>query len=77
MGYVTWGAMTTIETFKVAGMNCGHCVDVVTAEVSKLAGVSEVAVDLDNGSVTVESESPLDGAAVAAAIDEAGYEVVS
>lgn len=69
--------MTTTETFKVAGMSCGHCVDAVTAEVSKLAGVSKVAVDLETGSVTVESESPLDGAALAAAIDEAGYEVVT
>ena len=36
-----------------------------------------VEVDLENGIVSVSSESELDTAQVAAAIDEAGYELVS
>lgn len=46
-------------------------------ELSLLPGVSAVDVDLETGTVTVDSESELDNAQVAAAIDEAGYELVS
>jgi copper ion binding protein len=66
----------TAQTFKVSGMTCGHCVQAVTSEVQKLPGVTGVDVDLDSGLVTVESDAPLDDAAVAAAVDEAGYELV-
>jgi copper chaperone CopZ len=45
-------------------------------ELSLLKGVSAVDVDLETGSVTVTSESDLDDSQVAAAIDEAGYELV-
>jgi copper chaperone len=62
-------------TFTVAGMTCGHCVSAVTDEVSQLAGVTAVDVDLDSGGLTVTSEAPVDGAAVRAAVEEAGYEV--
>ena len=68
---------TTTATYTVTGMTCGHCVQSVTREVSKLEGVTGVRVDLASGAVTVESEAPLDDAAFAAAVDEAGYEVSS
>lgn len=67
--------MQTIYT--VSGMTCGHCVNSVQAEVSQLPGVSEVQVDLASGAVTVTSQTPLDEAAVRAAVDEAGYTLVS
>lgn len=63
-------------TFRIAGMTCDHCVRAVTAEISKLDGVRDVRVDLASGEVDVTSEAPLDSAAVQAAVDEAGYEVV-
>lgn len=63
------------ERFTIVGMSCGHCVAAVTAEVSKLAGVSRVDVDVATGAVTVESAGPVDQAAFAAAIDEAGFAV--
>jgi copper chaperone len=66
---------TNTETFKVTGMTCGHCVASVTEEVAKLANVSSVDVDLASGAVTVHSDGPVDPVAVAAAVDEAGYEV--
>lgn len=66
-----------IESFNVVGMTCGHCVAAVTAEVSKLVGVTKVDVDLPSGAVTVQSEQPIDPAAFAAAIDEAGFAVAS
>ncbi len=62
-------------TYLVSGMTCGHCVQAVTEELSGLAGVSSVTVDLvpeGNSAVTVTSEAPLTEQAVAAALDEAG-----
>ena len=66
---------TTTTTYSVSGMTCGHCVSAVTAEVSALAGVTDVQVDLETGSVTVTSGSSLDDAAVRAAVEEAGYQL--
>jgi copper chaperone CopZ len=62
--------------FQVKGMTCGHCVTAVTAELKKIAGVTEVAVDLATGTVTVDSAEPLADTEVAAAVDEAGYDLV-
>lgn len=64
------------STFQVKGMTCGHCVNAVTQEVSAVDGVESVDVDLDSGQVSVTSSAPLDEAAVRAAVDEAGYELV-
>jgi len=65
--------METVYT--VTGMTCSHCVNAVSEEIGKIDGVSAVQVDLGSGSVTVTSAAPLDQAAVAAAVDEAGYEL--
>ncbi|MBJ7290839.1 cation transporter [Williamsia sp.] len=64
-------------TFTVAGMTCAHCVSSVTEEVSEIAGVGGVEVDLDSGALTVTSSAPIDPAAVAAAVTEAGYDLVT
>lgn len=69
--------MTTTSTYNVSGMTCEHCVRSVTEELAKLPGVGAVDVALASGRVTVESEQPLDDEAVAAAVDEAGYEVTA
>ena len=65
------------QTFTVVGMTCDHCVRAVSAELSKLDGVQRVDVDLASGRVGVASTAPLSAADVAAAVDEAGYEVAS
>jgi copper chaperone len=67
----------TVATYTVSGMTCAHCVSAVTAEVSGIPGVEHVDVDLASGTVTVASDAPLEGAAVAAAVTEAGYELVT
>ena len=71
--------MTTPTTtvYRVSGMTCGHCVSAVTSEVRAIDGVRDVSVDLATGDVTVSSDRPLDRAAVAAAVDEAGYQLAS
>lgn len=61
--------------FVVGGMTCEHCVASVTEEVSEIDGVREVRVDLATGSVSVISDQPVDAAAVAAAVEEAGYQL--
>lgn len=66
---------TITTTYIVSGMTCGHCVAAVTEEVTKLANVRSVEIDLANGEVVVTSEGSLDPTAFAAAVDEAGYAV--
>lgn len=63
-------------TYQVSGMSCGHCEGAVTEEISALDGVTSVTASAPNGRVTVTATAPLDDAAVAAAVDEAGYELV-
>lgn len=63
------------RTFVVDGMSCGHCVQSVTGEVTKVPGVAGVTVDLSENTVAVSGED-VDEAAVRAAIGEAGYAVV-
>ncbi|MEV0388755.1 heavy-metal-associated domain-containing protein [Nonomuraea sp. NPDC050643] len=62
-------------TYTVKGMTCGHCVSSVKEEVSEVAGVTGVEVDLATGLLTVNSEGPLDLVEISAAVEEAGYEL--
>jgi copper chaperone len=67
----------TTTAITVSGMTCGHCAESVRSELSKLDGVTAVDVDLATGKVEIASTAPIDDASVAAAVDEAGYEVSS
>ena len=67
--------MSTI-TYTVPDITCGHCGTAITREVSAVAGVETVEVELKTKTVTVTG-NPLDEAAILAAIDEAGYEVTA
>lgn len=67
----------TTTTFTVKGMTCGHCVSSVKEEVSEVPGVTGVEVDLATALVTVDSDGPIDPTKITAAVEEAGYEVVS
>jgi copper chaperone CopZ len=69
--------MSEITVVTVAGMSCEHCVRAVRDEVGAVAGVEDVSVDLLSGAVTVRSAATLDPEALRAAVEEAGYEVVS
>ena len=60
-------------TYRVPGMTCDHCVAAVDGEVRKVAGVTDVAVDLATKEVRVSGTADRDD--VVAAIDEAGYDV--
>lgn len=68
----------TTNTVHIQGMTCAHCVQAVSTELRELPGVTDVEVELRAGEVspvTIISEHELDPAAVARAIDEAGYSV--
>jgi copper chaperone CopZ len=67
------------DTILVSGMTCAHCVSNVTEELTAIAGVENVAVDLTAGGtsrVTIRSSRPIDEAAVKTAVAKAGYAVV-
>ena len=69
-----------MTTYYVEGMTCAHCVAAVREEIGALPGVGEVRVDLvagGNSTVHVDSEQELDPSAVAEAVDEAGYRLVT
>ena len=57
--------------FNVPDMTCGHCVATVTKAVKALDPKAEVTADLASKIVTVEAAVP--PAAVAKALDQAGY----
>jgi copper chaperone CopZ len=63
-------------TYLAAGMTCDHCRVAVTDEVTQVAGVTAVDVDLASKLVRVHG-TDIDPAAVVAAIDEAGYDAVA
>jgi copper chaperone len=64
------------RVYTVIGMTCGHCVSSVREEVSEVAGVESVDVDLASGRMVVTGTGVSDDA-VRAAVAEAGYEVAS
>ncbi|WP_147050713.1 heavy-metal-associated domain-containing protein [Kocuria flava] len=68
-------SMTTTQ-FQVTGMTCGHCEMSVREEVQEVAGVTGVEVSHQSGQLVVTSAEPVDEAAVIAAVEEAGYQVV-
>ncbi len=63
-------------TYSVPGMTCGHCVKAVTSELTSVAGVTDVSVDLTTKLVIV-SGTKLEDDALRAAIEEAGFEPAS
>jgi copper chaperone len=65
------------ETYAVTGMTCDHCSRAVNTEVSTVAGVTAVDVDLATGHVTVTSEQPVSTDKIREAVEEAGYTLAS
>jgi copper chaperone CopZ len=58
------------QDFTISGMTCQHCVASVTEEVTELAGVTEVDVDLASGRLHVVGDVTPEQ--VQAAVAEAG-----
>jgi copper chaperone len=71
-----YARQTETRDYTVQGMTCSHCVLSVREEVSEVAGVSGVDVDLASGRLTVTGQEIRDDA-IRAAVAEAGYEVAA
>lgn len=69
--------MTKQLELNISGMTCGHCAMSVTKELSKLDGAANVIVNPQAGTASLEVADSVDQAALAAAVEEAGYELVS
>ena len=67
--------MSVETTYQIKGMTCGHCAQAVTGELTLLAGVRTVDVDVPAGTAKVVSDAPLAVDEVRTAVDEAGYEL--
>jgi len=63
------------QSYVVTGMTCAHCVASVTEEVSEVAGVTGVDVDLETGALQVTADRAIPDEAVRAAVEEAGYQL--
>ncbi|WP_206673592.1 heavy-metal-associated domain-containing protein [Pseudactinotalea terrae] len=62
--------------FLVSGMHCGGCANTVRQRVEQVPGVRGLTVDPSTGMLAVDGDEDLDGAAVLAAVEQAGYEAV-
>jgi copper chaperone CopZ len=65
----------TTQTFPVTGLTCGHCVGAISSELSVLAGVTDVQIDLvveGTSTLKVTADQELTDDEVAMALDEAG-----
>lgn len=65
------------RSYSVSGMTCQHCVSSVAEEIAAIDGVTAVDVDLPTGSVTVNSDQPVDESAVHVAIRDARFELAN
>ena len=68
--------MLPTRNYTVDGMTCGHCRKAVIEQVLQVDGVKGADVDLDSKRLTVAGES-FEDSAIQAAVDEAGYTLVS
>lgn len=62
-----------METVKIKGMSCPHCVGSVTKALETLPGITEVSVDLDSGIASFEN-SGVDTKTIKDAITKIGFE---
>ena len=65
--------MSSID-YAVKGMTCGHCAAAVTEEVSKIAGVRDVTVEVAAGRMVVDADDTVTDDLIRPAVEEAGYE---
>lgn len=68
--------MATTTQYQVTGMTCGHCEMSIREEVGQIAGVGDIQVSAQTGTLVVTADRELDDAEVLNAVDEAGYSAV-
>lgn len=63
-----------MKSLKVNGMSCGHCKGAVEEAASKIAGVKNPLVDLDEKVLRYEEDGPVDMEALRTAISNIGFD---
>jgi copper chaperone CopZ len=66
--------MSYTTAYKIDGVFSGHCRAIVTKALQELEGVTEVHFDLAVGQAEVTSRTAPDERAVAAKVEDAGYD---
>ncbi len=64
------------KTIKIDGMHCHHCKMRVEKALKALNGVTSAVVNLEAKTADIESSSEINDAAIAEAIDDAGFKVI-
>ncbi len=63
-----------METIKIKGMSCNHCVAAVREALAGIEGVTDVNVDLAGGQASFKRDPAVSLSLLHKAIEEAGYE---
>ncbi|MFH8619305.1 heavy-metal-associated domain-containing protein [Streptomyces sp. NPDC017979] len=61
-------------TYRVGGVNSGHCKAIVSKALRELDTVNTVQVEISTGLLTLDTAAEPDDAVVSEAIEEAGYD---
>jgi copper chaperone len=64
-----------METIKIKGMSCQHCVMAVTKALDEIEGIENVTVDLERGEASFDKTITVDSETIRKGISDAGYEV--
>ncbi|MGZ6193416.1 MAG: heavy-metal-associated domain-containing protein [Syntrophales bacterium] len=64
-----------MQTVKIKGMTCNHCVMAVTKALKEIDGISNVKVDLQRAEATFDEVKPVDMKVVKERIRKAGYDI--
>ena len=65
-----------MDTIKIQGMTCQHCVMSVTKALGMIPGMKNLKVDLVKGEATFENTQGVPPERIRKAVEEAGYKVV-
>ncbi|MFE5934195.1 heavy-metal-associated domain-containing protein [Streptomyces sp. NPDC056470] len=63
-------------TYKVAGVNSGHCKAIVSGALRELDAVDTVQVEISTGLITINSAAELDDKLIEETVEDAGYDYV-
>jgi copper chaperone len=64
-----------METIKIKGLSCQHCVMAVTKALDEIEGIENVTVDLERGEASFDKTITVDRETIRKGISDAGYEV--
>ena len=64
------------RTITIEGMTCNHCTSRVNKNLTAVAGVKAVQVDLATGTAVVESDDSVTDAMLKETVEDSGYDVI-